>query len=301
MFRRELVIIFFLAALAGPLSGQSLSPRGGFMADSLKIGQPVPYYLALEYSQEIDIVFPDSLYNFSPFELEHKEYFPTRTKAGISYDSAVYYLVSFEIDTVQTLSLPAFRVTSNDSLVLRPLPDTLILQQMVTEIPDSVAVEAMPLRENTDYLRLDYQFNYPYFLIGLVIVLIAAAGVVIFFGKTIMNNIKAYRLRKRHERFMQQFDELTAQRTGDIKKHAEQVIVFWKSYLEKLEPYPYRTLTTRELLTTKHAPELENAMHAIDRAIYSPAVNEVPADSYVELRKFAEERYMLQLNKLAHG
>ncbi len=282
-------------------SAQSPEPRGGFMEDSLKIGQPVRYTLAIEYSREIDVVFPDSLYNFSPFELDHKEYFPTRTRAGISYDSAVYHLLSFEIDTVQTLSLPVFRITRNDSIVLRPAVDSIFLKQMVTEIPDSVAVEAMPLRENTDYLRVDYEFNYPYFLIGLTVVIILVAAVIIFFGKTIMDRYRAYRLRKQHREFMASFDSLINKEYESIRSHAEQVIILWKNYLERLEPYPYRTLTTRELLTTDHAPELEDAMHAIDRAIYSPRVTTLPAESYSQLKDFATERYTRKLNKLTHG
>lgn len=301
MFRGVVLFCFIFGSSLLSVYGQQPEPRGRFMEDSLKIGQPIRYSLSIEYSQEIDIVFPDSLFNFSPFELDHKEYFPTRTKAGISYDSAVYYLVSFEIDTVQTLSLPVFRLTRNDSLLLRPQPDTIFLQQLVTEIPDSVAVESMPLRENTDYLRVDYQFNYPYFLIGLTILLIAVAAVIIFFGKTITNNIKAYRLRKRHERFILSFEQLTGSKSDSVRDHAEKVIIHWKNYLEQLEPFPYRTLTTRELLTTEHAPELEDAMHAIDRAIYSPAVNELPQSSYEQLKQFAEDRFMLQLNKLNHG
>ncbi len=301
MFKGLVVCCFLFFSSLFSVFGQQPEPRGRFLEDSLKIGQPVRYSLAIEYSREIDVIFPDSLFNFSPFELDHKEYFPTRTKAGVSYDSAVYYLVSFEIDTVQTLSLPVFRMTGKDSLILRPRVDTIYLKQLVTEIPDSVAVEAMPLRENTDYLRVDYQFNYPYFLIGLTIILIAIAAVIIFFGKTLWNNIKAYRLRKRHERFIQSFDHLVGNQTGSIRDHAEKVIIHWKNYLEQLEPYPYRTLTTRELLTTDHAPELEEAMHAIDRAIYSPNVDTLPQSSYQQLKQFAEDRFMLQLNKLNHG
>lgn len=300
MSERVLLIIVFVC-LAATSVAQSLKPRGGFLEDSLKIGQPVSYTLALEYSQEIDVVFPDSLYNFSPFELDHKEYFPTRTRAGISYDSAVYHLVSFEIDTVQVLQLPVFRLTGNDSIVLRPELDSIYLKQLVTEIPDSVAVEAMPLKENTDYLRVDYAFNYPYFLIGLTIFVILVAAVIIFFGKKIMNRIRAYRLRRQHEKFLQDFESLIAARQGQVREHAEKVVILWKGYLEKLEPYPYRTLTTRELLRTGHAPELGDAMHAIDRAIYSPKVSDYPQESYRALEVFATSRYEKQLNELTHG
>jgi hypothetical protein len=280
---------------------QELIPRGRFIEDSLKIGQPVRYTLALEYPREIDIVFPDSLFDFSPFELDHKEYITTRTEAGISYDSAIYFLTSFEIDTAQILSLPVFRLTQNDSLLLRVAPDTIYLQQMVTEIPDSVALEAMPLRENTDYLRVDYEFNYPYFLIGLTLFLIIAAGIIIFYGHSIRNRYKAWKLKKQHEKFIVEFTALINRPSDSIQQHAEEVIIYWKSYLEKLEPFPYRTLTTRELLTKEHAPELAEAMNAIDQAIYSPKVSTLPRDSYGELRTFAENRYKLKLERLQNG
>jgi hypothetical protein len=301
VFKKGFIIFSVFLHVSLLAFGQQPVPKGSFLEDSLKIGQPVRYTLSMQYPEEMDIVFPDSLYNFAPFELSRKEYFPTRTQAGISYDSAIYYLMSFEIDTVQILTLPIYRLTLEDSIPMMPPADTIYLQQLVTEIPDSVALEAMPLLENTDYLQVDYEFNYPYFFIGLTIFVIVAFGIFIFYGKSIHNKIKAYRLQKRHNRFLTRFDLLTAEEPKDLPKHAEEVVVVWKEYLEKLEPWPYRTLTTRELLTTAHAPELEHAMHSIDRAIYSPSADSVPPQSYNALRDFAEKRFDIKLNQLKHG
>lgn len=301
MFKRRFIIFLVSLNVSLLASGQQPVPKGSFIEDSLKIGQPVRYTLSIQYPEEMDVVFPDSLFNFAPFELSRKEYFPTRTQAGLSYDSAIYYLVSFEIDTAQMLSLPIFRLSFEDSIRMVPPSDTIYLQQLVTEIPDSVAIEAMPLLENTDYLQVDYEFNYPYFFIGLTIFVIVAFGIFIFYGKTIYNRFKAYRLQKQHDRFMVYFEKLTAEKPSELSKHAEEVIVVWKGYLEKLEPWPYRTLTTRELLTTAHAPELEDAMHSIDRAIYSPTANLVPPQSYAALRDFAENRFQIKLDQLKHG
>lgn len=280
---------------------QELKPAGGFLQDSLKLGEPVPYYLALSYPQDLDVVFPDSLYNFAPFELDHKEYYPTKTINGISYDSAVYYLSTFEVDTVQYLALPVFQVTGGDSIPLKVAVDTVILKQVVKEIPDSVAVEAMPLRENTNYINVPLQFNYPYLILGVSVLLIAFIVVYVLLGNRIRRRWQLYRLEKKHRKFQHQFESLLQEKQEPARKHAEEVILFWKRYLEKLEDWPYTRSTSRDLVRTGHGQELQPSLAEIDRIIYGN--REVPfrATDFEPLKAYADDRFKRRTEALRHG
>jgi hypothetical protein len=105
--------------------------KGTFLKDSVKVGEYIPYSLSITYPAQWQVVFPDSLYDYSPFEFEDKIYFPTQTTDSLSTDSAVYYLSTFELDEIQQLKL-GVRVkrgrldfeeifTSEDQITLIPL------------------------------------------------------------------------------------------------------------------------------------------------------------------------------------
>src|SRR5215831_2013772 len=84
-------ILFFSAAHA-----QEIKVHGKFNGDSVKIGKPIEFYLSAHYPENLNILFPDSTFSFAPFELQKKIYFPTQTKNGISKDSVIYKLATYE-------------------------------------------------------------------------------------------------------------------------------------------------------------------------------------------------------------
>src|SRR5262245_7231221 len=86
----------------------------GFIEDSLKIGEPGRFYLTARYPKALDVIFPDSSFAYAPFEFTGKYYAPTETSDGISYDSVIYSLSTFEIDRTQYLSLPVFKLNPQD-------------------------------------------------------------------------------------------------------------------------------------------------------------------------------------------
>ncbi len=300
MYRKGILTVLSMFMVLG-ISAQDAPPHGRFLADSMKIGEPIPYVLSYRYDASRDVIFPDSLFNFSPFELDHKTYFPTSTANGISYDSAVYYLSYFELDTFQIYSLPVFEVIGGDSSRLIPTPDTVYLQQVVAEVPDSVAVEALPLRENTDYIRVPFALNYPYIIIGIILLFIAGALVAFFFGSKIKAAWKIFMLKRKHRKFREQYDGLIRQKSGDFREHAERIIVLWKGYLQQLEKFPYTSLTTKELIADHPDQQLSRALHAIDSAIYDPHMSALDQDSLGTLMSYAENRFEQKVNQLRNG
>ena len=295
---RKIFFSCLLAFLATFSSAQDILVNGYFLEDSIRIGVGSPYILTSAYPSELDIVFPDSLYNFSPYELGEKWFSPTKSVEGISYDSAVYYLLSFEIDSVQYNSLPVFQIVGNDSISIFPEKDSIFLQQMVTEIPDSVSAEAMPLIENTDYRYVDLALNYPYLIAGIVILLILIIIGYIIFGKSIRIWFKLRRLEKRHLKFLETFEDLISRsKSEDL---TEKIAFTWKAYLEKLEGRPYTKMTTKELLENQDMIRIEDTLRAIDRSIYGKR-NESIQDAFNVLLTFSINRFEGKVNEIKHG
>jgi hypothetical protein len=264
----------------------------------MKIGEPVPYSLSFEFEASQDAVFPDSLFDFSPFEIDHKEFYPTKTTAGVSFDSAVYYLSYFEIDSVTVFSLPVLLVRNGDSTRYQARPDTIYLKQLVAEVPDSVAMEALPLIENTDPAIMEFAVNYPYILIGAGIFLLIVIIVLAVFGKKLWAYIKMVRMKRKHQRFLTAYDEIAGQTALAAEDKSEKIIVLWKKYLQQLERYPYTSLTTKEVLERIPKKKLTAALNAMDNAMYSPKHPPIEEKSLQLLREFASERYQRELVKV---
>ncbi len=271
---------------------QPLQPHGYFHQDTIKVGQEVSFSLWLDYPYEQTVVFPDSLYNFSPFELVRRQWFPTRTDSLISRDSAVYYLTTFELDTIQYLRLPVYRVNKFDSTLFFTPVDSVVLDFVIKELPDSVQVKL-----NTTYQPLKRQFNYPYLLIGLGLLALLALIVIFGFGKQIHSAWQIYRLKRWHRLFVKQFDQKLAQPTIQV----EELLAFWKAYLQKIMHQPFSSLTTKEIVALTGNDRLATALKAIDRYIYAGERSVPLKQVFEELLLYATDQYHDQLNRLHHA
>lgn len=276
-------------------SQEDVTLKGYFLEDSIKIGVGTPYVLTAKYPISVDLIFPDSLYDFSPYELGEKLYYPTSSGSEYSYDSAVYYLTSFEIDSIQYYQMPAFILKGKDSIVLTATKDSIFLQQLVSEIPDSVAVEAMPLIENTTYKKVNFEFNYPYLIIGIVVLLIILIVVFVFFGKPIRKWFLLRKMNKTHLAYLEQLEKTI---TSD--KNYEYLIMLWKNYHAKLEGEPYTSYTTKELLKLAPVKSIETVLRNIDKAIYGKPIT-LPVSELYQLKNFSQERFEEKIKEVQNG
>jgi len=293
--------VVFLLFISVNIHAQEIKPKGQFLADSIKIGEPVGFALSLKYPKKMDILFPDSLYDFSPYELEKKTYIPTKSDSVYSYDSAVYYLSSFEIDPIQRLKLPVFVLHGNDSTLIHTAEDSVFLKELVEEVPDSISAEAAPLKENTTYIQVPLEFNYPYFIIGTIILVIILVVVYAVFGKKIRSAFILRRLKKKHQKFLAQFEVLVTKQNEPASKLAERILIHWKRYLEKLENRPYTKLTTKEIITAYSPGEIADDLKGLDRAIYSSATGSSLENNYKALKTFAQAQYEHKIEEVKHG
>lgn len=290
------VFILFFFLLAGVLHshGQELKPQGGFLQDSVKVGEQIVYALSFRHTNQ-EVIFPDSNYNYYPFTFVNKEYFTTRSIGNYAIDSAVYYLTTFEIDTVQPLGLPVFVLTNGDSSAIFAARDTVFFQETVKAIPDSIA-----LKDSSFYRDVPTAINYPYILIGVGILVLVAAIIIIFFGKQIKRRWRHYKLKKEHKQFVEKVNGLIGQMNGNPSEQAGLVLAEWKKYLEMLEKKPFTKLTTKEIAKMNPDERLENALKSLDRSLYGKIYDDNIKDWLYYLLDYSYERYKIRMEEVKY-
>ncbi len=300
---KKLLLIFFLfgALLLAKTTKAQVAVKGAFVQDSLVIGDKVFFYLTARYPQNKVILFPDSTWQYAPYEYIAKRYFSTETKDSVSYDSAIYELTSFEIDSAQLLRLPVFQINPFDTTFYYSDTDTLHLKELVTQpLPDTLQAQNLPLKTNTDYQPVHWLFNYPVLLIVCGVLLPVAAIGWLVFGEKIRKKYRVKKLLKAHQEFLQQFTaiELTLQQQFS-NKLAEQAASKWKYYLENLDTNPYTKFTVKELSKLIPNNDLIAALKKLDAAVYGNNVD--LHDSLTFLKSYAEDVFRKKLNLLTHG
>lgn len=301
-YTRWFMGLSLLAWMFIPFRGQAqdVSVRGGFLSDSLKIGEQTAFYLSARYPTNLNILFPDSTHGFTPFEYEGKEYFPTETTEGISADSAVYYLTTFEIDRVQLLQLPVYIVNNSDCTAVYSDPDSVLITQFVAAVPDTVSADELPLKMNTAYQKVFRNFNVWMLIIILTLLLALVLVVWIVFGKRIQRYFAMKRLQRNHASFVSSYDVFLSQLKSAFSPPATESALFtWKKYMEQLESLPYTKLTTRETLRLVGEPALTDPLSRIDQAIYGHPATVV--ESLENLKTFADQQFQRKLKEVQNG
>ena len=295
-------ILLFLLLLPASLLAQEadVTVRGGFLSDSLKIGEQTAYYLSARYPSHLTVLFPDSTHVFSPFEFEKKTYFPTKTTGGLSADSAVYYLTTFEVDRVQFLHLPVYVVQAPDCTVVQTAADSVLITQFVARVPDTVSVDKLPLKMNTAYQKVYYDLNFWMIVIISSAIMILALATWLLFGKKVRRYFVARRLQKNHASFLDAYNALLRQLQSAFSPPAtESALATWKRYMEQLESRPYTKLTTRETLGLIKEPVVTEHLSRIDKAIYGH--NTTVVESLENLKSFADRQFKRKLKEVQHG
>jgi hypothetical protein len=274
--------------------GQHVEPSGTFLNHHVKIGEEVDFALSVKYAKELNILFPDSLFNFGTFEYNSRIYYKTQTDSIHSFDSVVYNLSTFEVDSVQYLQLPVFILNNEDSVAIYSNVDSVQLIHVVTEIPENPELIA-----NTDMVRISRQFNYPYVLVGLGIVFFLALTVALFFGKRLVKAWKVYRLNRTHKKFVARFFNLMRDvSSNNPVSTTEHVLAVWKRYMERLERKPISKLTTKEILVLHNNGQLKENLRLIDRSIYGGEKGNDLFASFDYLMKFSIEIYKQRISEI---
>ena len=292
MGRIHIYFCFLLWFFPALVLAQEIKPVGEFLKDSVMVGAPVEYSFRVKYPKSMETLFPDSTYDFSPFEFVRKDVFNTLSDTAQSYDSVIYHLVTFELDEVQSLALPIYLIIDGDSTEVYSEKDSISFKTVIAENLDSLA-----LLKNTDHQEVARQFNYPYLVIGIVAVLLVIGILIALFGRGIYQRIQIARLKKAHQRFLQKFDRLRQEEPMDTYK-VEHIVAVWKKYLERLENFPYSKLTTKEILTIEQNRHFKETLKSLDRNIYDRLDAVHLVELFDNLQDFGQQRFTQRLERI---
>ena len=272
------------------LQKQERRPQGTFLVDTIEVGQPFSYAFSFLHDPATEVFFPDSAFDFSPFEMVGQEYFTTRTDSLGSLDSTVYRLVSFDVAALQVLRLPVFVYAARDCTAVYAAPDTLRLR---SSLPVTTRPDTLQLWAATEVGTLQRTFNYPIFLLFIGSFGLAFLLVYWFFGREIERQWRAFLLKRRHSEFVRTFNRLNRNaRERSNTSEAEKAVVVWKEYLEDVEKKPFATYTTREIVDNIPDETLEDALKEIDRIIYGQGKSPQMDSSLKTLRNVAQQIYL---------
>ncbi|WP_125185323.1 hypothetical protein [Botryobacter ruber] len=292
---RSLPAVIFLLLCPCLAWGQQLrKPTGSFSRDSIKLGALVEYALVHRHHPAQEVILPDSGYSFAPFELVQKRYFPTQTRNGISTDSAVYTLRTFETNSIQQLALPVFVLTGQDTVQLASVPDTVLLHQLVTEVKEPLVIKSV-----TGLAFVEERFNWPNLVLWTSAGILLLCLIWLIFGETIKIKYTLYRLRKDYVYFSSRYnthvDRLVK---AGYSQSIEKAVTLWKNYLTKLERSAINSFTTKEIVVFYNDnEEINNALRLCDKAIYGNIAAEADEETRKALsllRRFAKRRYKFQ-------
>jgi hypothetical protein len=298
--KKILLTCFLIHVLAMTLSAQSkVKVTGGFIDDSTRVGDEILFYVTATYNKNLDIVFPDTSFIYTPFEYVSKSYFPTITKDTLSYDSAVFALRTFEIERKQTLRLPVYVVHPSDCTAVYSGSDSVFLRTVVKELPDSITSD-LPLKATTAYHDVNKQLNYPYFIVGLSFLALLAALVWVVFGPAISRHYKKKSLLRLHQEFINAYTKhLDDIQHGFDPAKTESAVTLWKKYMERISSRPFTKLTTTETLRMEKDQSLAASLRNLDSAVYGS--NNNVTESLQQLQAYAQQKFDNLMTKVNNG
>lgn len=261
-------------------------PKGIFLSDSVMIGQPVSFAFSYRHPPTDNVFFPDSAYNFSPFQLIRQEVFPTSTDGRGSVDSVIYVLKSFVVRPELTLSLPVYLATETDSSVVTSLPDTLRLTQLVSKD----ALQAEEFKKDFTTVASEKPFDFwKYFNYALVLILVVGS-IYFLFGNYLYRQFRLLLYKNRHRTFVSQFRRLAKESQNSQK--VNEALILWKTHLQDIERMPFTTLTTKEIIENIPDERLGEALRTMDMNIYGDVQSPQMIFALNKLLDIANERYL---------
>ncbi|MEX2594459.1 MAG: hypothetical protein WD426_16940 [Anditalea sp.] len=256
---------FLLLVVSHFAQAQELKVEGYFLQDSAMLGEKVGYVLKATYPPEINVLFPDSTFQFGSMEYLGKETFTSFTEDSLTLDSAIYYLSNFSLDPIKKYKLPVFEILRYDSISHLPEEGLLHLKLTIDEMPDELA-----FKETNRYQPIKKDFNYPYLIIGLSLVFISSLLLFLIFGKKAKISWLIYLEKKKQKKFLTRWDKVkTAFITNPSLEAADELLGLWKSRMEALTNKPFKEWTATETAIYLEMPEILQDFRKIELIIYA--------------------------------
>jgi hypothetical protein len=289
-------ILIFLSTSVFSENDSIYTIKARFLQDSFRIGEHIQYCVTAHYPKTKVAVFPDSSFQYFPFEYIQKIYFPTKSDSLYAIDSVIYILSCYEIKNKQYLSVPITFIDNADTIRKIAQSDSIFLIHLVKN------AAAVDLIDEAHLSKVPKRFNYPYVLTEFIVFLFLVYILYTIFGKMIVTRYRLFILRRSHNRFIKDFDKLTDRFNDNIDlRLIEQTLALWKNYLTRLEAKPINTYTTKELILLYDQESLESSLQSLDRNVYGGMITKDTSEALQVIKRFTNRRFQLRRREITSG
>ena len=194
---KKLILICIL--FSHKIYSQEIDYNIFFKEESVKIGDTITLISTLRYPKNIEIIQPDSSYKFIPFEFLDKIIFESSTSNNFIYDSTIYLLQTFELDSIQSIYLKSYIINTSDSLEILSNNDDILTISLVNE-------KNSKIKANTLFERINSIFNLKKYSIITGVIFSILILIYLVFRKKINKYFKIKRIKSETDFFKNEFD-----------------------------------------------------------------------------------------------
>ena len=110
------------------------------------------------------------------------------------------------------------------------------------------------------------------------------------------------KIQKANQRFIERY-KLLQQKIGKEKapKDVEQIILLWKSYMERIEKIRYTKLTSKEIILIERNKDLEEILKNCDSVIYGRIFIDTIPQNLNQLMDITNTRIALLIEQYQHN
>ena len=275
-------IFILICFLSSKLFSQEINYKIYFLDKEIKIGDSIKLVSVIKYPKEIELIQPDSSYKFFPFTFIKKKNFQSKLNQELIFDSTLYFLRSFEIDSIQFIKLNSFILKENDSLEISSNFDTVYFRSLVENVDQNIKM-------NLSYNSILSILNTYRLTLYSITFILSIFIFYLIFRKKIIQYIRKRKVLKNHNLFKVEFEKLNKQfKLDSNKKNLEKILLKWKRYMENLSLIPYSSMTSKEIIEFTDDMNLIESLRYLDKIIYSNKLIELEKISFNDLLESAE-------------
>lgn len=282
------IVIAILFSTSFSTWGMKPTVSARFEKDSIKIGEPVKLTIVVKGRIDTEFIFADTTEDIFPFEIISLEKFNTSVHDSLTTDSLIAHIRTFEVKDQLRVQFPIYGLINGDTSKIYSNQAIIFLKKTVKNIPQPIQ-----LKENTTYIPLTPKFNYPFWILIGIVIIVLVALFFIFFLTPLRKRFIVKKRQQKHENFIHQFEKLQSE------QQYTELLKMWKLYISTLNQFPdFDSKTTQEIKTFITNQSLISTLEQFDAIIYGGKTAVPDLNPLLEL---TNEHFQQVMNSLKNG